>query len=137
MTANLCPYLSFDGTAREAMETYQRVLGGELTVNTFGEFGMEGPTADRVMHSQLDTPDGILLMASDTPPGMDFQRAAGTTVCISGTDTEKLRGWWAQLSEGGEVSVPLEEQMWGDEYGACVDRFGTPWMFNVGTPAQA
>jgi PhnB protein len=27
--------------------------------------------------------------------------------------------------------VPLEKQMWGDEYGACVDRFGVPWMVNI------
>ena len=137
MTADLCPYLSFDGNAREAMETYQRVLGGELTVNTFGEFGMEGPDAARVMHSQLDSPDGNLLMGSDTGPGMGFEKAAGASVCISGTDTEKLRGWWAQLSEGGEVQVPLEKQMWGDEYGQCTDRFGTPWMFNVGSAPDA
>ena len=132
MTADLCPYLSFDGTAREAMETYQRVLGGELVLNTFAEFGMEGPDAQRVMHGQLETPDGIRLMGADTGPGMGFEAAAGMTVCISGTDTEKLRGWWAQLSEGGTVQTPLEKQMWGDEYGACTDRFGTPWMFNAG-----
>lgn len=132
MTANLCPYLNFDGDAREALETYQRVLGGELTMNTFAEFGMDGPDAQRIMHGQLDTPDGILLMASDTGPGMGFEKAAGMTVCISGTDTEKLRGWWAALAEGAEVSVPLAVQMWGDEYGALVDRFGTPWMFNIG-----
>jgi PhnB protein len=136
MTANLCPYLSFDGTAREAMETYQRVLGGTLTINTFAEFGMDGPDAERIMHSQLDTPDGILLMGSDTGPGMGFEKAAGTTVCISGTDTEKLRGWWAQLAEGAQVETPLAVQMWGDEYGALTDRFGTPWMFNVAAAAQ-
>ena len=131
MTANLCPYLSFDGTAREAMETYQRVLGGTLTLNTFAEFGMDGPDAERIMHGQLDTPDGILLMGSDTGPGMGFEKAAGTTVCISGTDTEKLRGWWAALAEGAQVETPLAVQMWGDEYGACTDQFGTPWMFNI------
>ncbi len=137
MTANLSPYLSFDGTAREAMETYQRVLGGELTVNTFAEFGMEGPDAARVMHSQLDTPDGILLMGSDTGPGMGFEASAGMTVCVSGTDTEKLRGWWAQLAEGATVANELEKQMWGDEYGALTDRFGTPWMFNISGGDQA
>ncbi len=131
MSANLAPYLSFDGTAREAMETYQRVLGGTLTVNTFAEFGMDGPDAERIMHSQLDTPDGILLMGADAGPGMGFQQAAGMTVCISGTDADKLRGWWAQLAEGAQVQTPLAVQMWGDEYGACTDRFGTPWMFNI------
>ena len=136
MTVNLCPYLSFDGSAREAMETYQRVFGGELVLNTFAEFGMDGPDAARVMHGQLTTPDGLLLMGSDTGPGMGFEKAAGTTVCISGTETDKLRGWWAQLAEGADVETPLAVQMWGDEYGACTDRFGTPWMFNIGGTPQ-
>lgn len=137
MSVDLSPYLSFpDGTAREAMETYQRVLGGELTLSTFGEFGMDGPDAARVMHGQLTTRDGITLMGADTGPGMGFEKAAGMTVCISGTDTDKLRGWWAQLSEGAQVSTPLEKQVWGDEFGQCVDRFGTPWMFNIGDAQQ-
>ncbi len=137
MTAALNPYLSFDGTAREAMQAYQHVLGGELTMNTFAEFGMEGPGADRIMHAQLEAPDGIRLMGSDSGPGMGFEKTTGMTVCVSGTDAEKLRGWWTQLAEGATVTTPLEKQMWGDEYGACVDRFGTPWMFNISTGSGA
>ncbi|HEV2058988.1 MAG TPA: hypothetical protein VGR11_06500, partial [Solirubrobacteraceae bacterium] len=33
---------------------------------------------------------------------------------------------------GGTVSVPLEKQMWGDEFGMCVDQFGIGWMVNIG-----
>jgi PhnB protein len=32
--------------------------------------------------------------------------------------------------------MPLEKQMWGDEFGQCVDRFGISWMVNI-TQAQA
>ena len=71
MSARLNPYLTFNGTAREAMHLfYQSVFGGDLTVSTFGEFGMEGDGAAGVMHAQLETPDGFTLMASDTGPGM-------------------------------------------------------------------
>lgn len=50
MASRLNPYLNFPGTAREAMEFYRDVLGGELVVNTFGEYGYEDPSAkDNVM----------------------------------------------------------------------------------------
>lgn len=134
MASLLTPYLSFRDNAREALEFYQQVFGGKLELSTFGEYGMaDTPQADQIMHGQLETPLGFTLMASDTPPGMDFSEASGITVAITGDDVEELRGYFAKLAEGGEVSVPLEKQMWGDEYGACVDRFGIPWMANIST----
>ena len=136
MASLLTPYLSFRDNAREALEFYQQVFGGELTLSTFGEYGMaDTPQADQIMHGQLETPLGFTLMASDTPPGMEYSAGSQITVAITGDDVEELRGYFAKLTEGGEVSVPLEKQMWGDEYGACVDRFGIPWMANISTPS--
>src|SRR4029078_2579298 len=72
MASRLNPYLSFDGDARDAMETYKGVFGGELTVSTFGDMGQtDEALKDKVMHSQLETPAGFTLMASDTPPGTE------------------------------------------------------------------
>jgi PhnB protein len=53
-------------------------------------------------------------------------------VSLSGDDADELRGYWEKLSSGGVVTVPLEKQMWGDEFGMCVDRFGTTWVVNIG-----
>ena len=39
-----------------------------------------------------------------------------------------------KLSDGGTVTVPLEKQMWGDEFGMCMDKFGIDWMVNIGAP---
>jgi PhnB protein len=139
MASRLNPYLGFRDSAREAMEFYQQVFGGELTLSTFGEFGMadDPAVAGLVMHAQLETPSGFTLMASDTPPGMDRTEGTSITVSLSGDDVDDLRGWFAKLSEGGTVQVPLEKQMWGDEYGALVDRFGVPWMANIGLPQDS
>ncbi|WP_430785858.1 VOC family protein [Actinoplanes sp. G11-F43] len=132
MTSRLNPYLSFDGQAREAVEFYRSVLGGDLKINTFGEFGAPEPAArDLVMHAQLDTPEGYTLMASDTPPGMDYKPGENITVSLSGDDGALLRGYWEGLSAGAEIRVPLEKQMWGDEFGQLVDRFGISWMVNI------
>lgn len=132
----LNPYLSFRAEARQAMEFYKGVFGGTLKVNTFGEFGSpEGADADKIMHAQLETENGYTLMASDTPAGMEYNPGTNITVSLSGDDADTLRGYWDKLSEGGTVTVPFEKQMWGDEFGACVDKFGIPWMVNVVQPA--
>ncbi|MGC3863964.1 VOC family protein [Micromonospora chersina] len=135
MTSRLNPYLSFRDNAREAMEHYQRVFGGDLRMNTFGEFGNPDPqVADLIMHAQLETDQGFTLMASDTPPGMEFSPGTTMAVSLSGDDADDLRRWWEQLADGGNITMPLEKQMWGDEFGMCVDRFGTSWMVNIGQP---
>ena len=131
MASKLNPYLNFDGKRREAMEFYQSVLGGELTVNTFGEYGDEGPSKDGVMHAQLETPSGFTLMASDTPPGMPLDEGPTVSISLSGDDADELRRFWEGLSEGAQVTMPLEKQMWGDEFGMLTDRFGMQWMVNI------
>lgn len=137
MASRLNPYLSFDGDARDAMETYKGVFGGELTVSTFGDMGQtdEG-LKDKVMHSQLETPAGFTLMASDTPPGSDqpYQRGNNFSVSLSGDDEAELRGYWDGLAEGGQVTLPLDKQVWGDVFGMVADRFGVLWMVNIAQP---
>jgi PhnB protein len=133
MTVRLNPYLGFRDTAREAMTFYQSVLGGELSVNTFGDFHASQDPAEqeKVMHSQLETTDGLVLMGADTPNDMEYQPQAGISVSLSGDDEDKLRGYWERLSEGGTVTVPFEKAPWGDTFGMCVDRFGTSWLINA------
>lgn len=137
MPVQINPYLHFDRNAREAMEFYRSVLGGELQILTFGDLGASsesGPPADGVMHSYLGTPDGFALMASDGEPGRETGSPSGISISLSGDDQEKLRAWFHGLAEGGTVDVPLEKQIWGDEFGQLTDRFGVRWLVNVGTP---
>ncbi len=137
MASRLNPYISFPGTAREAMEFYKDVFGGTLTLSTFGEFGAPDPaSADKIMHGMLETERGFTLMGADTPPGMEHRAGNNMAVSLSGdaADGDRLRGYWARLSEGGTVSVPFETQMWGDEFGACEDRFGVSWLVNIARP---
>ncbi len=106
-----------------------------MTLNTFGEFGeQDSPDADKVMHSQLETDSGFTLMGADTPTGMEHNSGNTMTVSLSGDDADELRGYWEKLSDGGTVSMPLEKQMWGDDFGMCVDQFGTAWMVNISNP---
>jgi PhnB protein len=137
MASLLNPYLNFNGTARQAMEFYKSVFGGELTLSTFADLGMAGGAdADKVMHAQLQTSDGYTIMGADVPEHMEFQPPAGFAVSLSGDDSA-LAGYFDKLSSGGTVTMPLAKQAWGDEFGMLTDQFGIQWMVNIGQPQQA
>ncbi|MWB98537.1 VOC family protein [Agromyces seonyuensis] len=131
-------YLSFNGNAREAMAYYQEVFGGELTVSTYSEFGMnERPEdGDLVMHSQLTGP-GFDLMGSDATAQYPAKPFGGFAVALWGepADDATLRGWWAALADGGTIAMPLENAPWGDAFGQLDDKYGVTWMINIGTVA--
>lgn len=132
----IVPYLNFDGDAEEAFRFYAQALGGELTeVHRFG--GMPGAEMSeaqkqRVMHVGLRLADGQMLMASDTMAGMGPPRVLGTNISISihPDSREQAAAFFAALSEGGQVTMPLEDQFWGDYFGSLVDRFGVQRMVN-------
>jgi PhnB protein len=135
MASRLNPYIGFNGDARQAFEFYQGVFGGELALNTFGEFGApDTELADKIMHAMLETPQGYTLMGSDTPSHLDFQPGNNISVSLSGDDGEALHGFFDKLAEGGTVTMPLEKQMWGDEFGMVADQFGISWMINISQP---
>jgi PhnB protein len=133
MGSRLNPYIGFKDDARQAMEFYQGVFGGDLDINTFGEFG-DQDNPNLVMHATLETPAGFTLMASDTPPGMEHQAGSAISVSLSGDDEGELRGYWDALSDGGQVTMPLEKQMWGDVFGMVADKYGVAWMVNIAPP---
>lgn len=132
MGMRLNPYLTFSGNARAAMKFYATVFGGELNLATFGQYGTkEAAVRNKIMHANLETESGFMLMASDLPPGSEQTAGSSITISLSGDDATALRGYWKKLSRGGEVTMPLEKQVWGDEFGQCTDRFGISWMVNI------
>jgi PhnB protein len=135
MASRLNPYLNFNGNARQALEFYQSVFGGTLTVNTFADFGAaDAADADKIMHGQLETDAGYTIMAADLPGHMEYHPIEGCSVSLSGDDADLLHGYWEKLSASGSTMMPLQKQVWGDEFGMCTDRFGIPWLVNIGQP---
>ncbi len=133
MASRLNPYINFKDTARQAMEFYKSVFGGELTISTFGDFQMSQAPAEKdlVMHSQLTAPNGFTLMGSDTPGHMEYKPGTNYSVSLSGDDEPELRGYWDKLAAGATITQPLEKAPWGDSFGMLVDKFGTAWLVNI------
>ncbi|TFC86741.1 VOC family protein [Cryobacterium sp. TMT4-31] len=140
MSTKLNPYLGFRDNAKEAMEFYHSIFGGELTRSTFAEYqASEDPSEqDKTMHAALTTPNGLSLMAADTPNAMEYTPGNNYSVSLSGDsdDAAVLRVYWDRLVDGGSVTMPLEVAPWGDSFGMCVDKFGVAWMVNIAGAAQ-
>jgi PhnB protein len=138
MTTRLNPYLGFRDNARQAMEFYQSVFGGELVSSTFAEMHASDDPAEqhKIMHSMLTSPNGLVLMGADTPNSMPYTPGDTMSVSLSGEDEAELRGYWDRLSVGATITAPFARAPWGDLFGMCVDRFGVNWLVNVtSTPA--
>jgi len=133
MAVTLNPYLNWRGNARAAMEFYHSIFGGELTLSTYGEAGMDVDPSevDQLMHAQLIGEGGLVLMGSDAP--MHIEGAAGSaySVSLSGPDEDILRGYWKGLAVGATIEQPLTTAPWGDTFGMLVDQFGINWMVNI------
>jgi len=139
MQTKLNPYISFQGNARQAMEFYKAVFGGELKLSTFGEAGMtdHGVQPDQIMHAQLDAENGMTLMAADAATGMrEFVAGTNMSISLSGDNETELTDYYNKLADDGKVEQPPTKAPWGDTFGMCTDKFGTFWMVNIAPKAQ-
>ncbi|EIM06946.1 protein PhnB [Planococcus antarcticus DSM 14505] len=73
-------------------------------------------------------------MISDVPPGMgmpSFQKGNNMSVTVLFDEIEEAQTVFNKLSEGGKVSMELQETFWSPLYGSLTDRFGIEWQVSV------
>jgi len=134
----LNPYLTFPGTAAQAVELYRQVFKVEPeSMMKFKDMPpQEGVTvtaagAERILHAAFQI-GSDMLMLSDAMEGTDETVVTGSQahVSIHPDSRDEADRMFALLSEGGEVAMPMAMQFWGDYFGMCQDRFGIRWMIN-------
>lgn len=135
MNISLEPYIFFNGNAKEAMEFYKSVFGGELNVTTYSDSGMnaEGTSADWLMHASLDGGE-VKLMASDTAEASSVSKKV--SLSLGGTDEARMREIFDALSAGGKIFSALKKETWGDLFGSLTDKYGVEWMMNIGAKKE-
>ena len=136
----LIPYLMFNGTCKEALNTYASALGGSVTgIMTYGQAPAGTPVSpgmeDKVMNAQLDF-HGLQIMASDAPPDR-YVPPAGNFVSIGIETPAEADRLFEILSAGGDVIMPSQRTFWTERFSMFTDRFGTPWMINCDQPPSA
>ena len=126
-------YITFTGNCREAMSFYQECLGGELSLQTIGESPMADklPTkmADCILHATLSS-GNLSLMASDMVGEQGRIPGNNISMMLNCSSEEEIRSTYAQLSEGGQATHPLENTFWGALFGDLTDKFGNQWLLH-------
>ena len=147
MTITTTTHLNFGGDARAALEFYQSVFGGELTIATYGDFGMpaETPGAANVVFGKVESAAGFRVMAYDVPGAAGTGGAGGSTrrengvtltdqaffVSVQGETLDEVEGYWAALSKGASVVESLAASAWSPGFGMLTDTFGVTWILDV------
>lgn len=128
-------YVLFPGCAREALTRYAEVFGGEVWLNTYGEFGRTDGPADAVAHGGVTGP--VTISGADAGEGEEPVRMEGLMLSLLGVEEPAtLHRWFDGLAGGGEVLDPLQTRPWGDTDGQVRDRFGLRWLIGYQGPVQ-
>lgn len=128
----IIPYLNFNGNAAEALDFYAHALNGKIDFKqTFGESPMETPEdyKNKIMHAKFIS-GGLNLMVSDCPPGVKVSSGNSLSLSMNFNDVDEMNKVYAALSEGGKITMELQDTFWGARFGMLIDKFGFNWMFN-------
>ncbi|WP_088041757.1 VOC family protein [Bacillus sp. EAC] len=137
MTIRLIPYLIMDGNAKEAIEFYEKNLDAVVQFSqSYGDFHnnpddkITAEAKDYIMHATIQIGESVLML-SDAYPGYPHQIGNQVTICITTDDIGKSRQIFENLSEGGQIELPLQDTGFSPAYGKVVDKFGV--LFQVFT----
>ena len=145
MSITTTTHLNFAGNAREALEFYATVFGGEVVASTYGQFGMppEAPDASKVVFGSVESGDGFRVMAYDVPAGTiptagSARREHGMTitdqpvfVSVRAESLDEIQRYWDGLAAGATIVEPLAASAWSAGFGMLTDRFGVTWVLDV------
>ncbi|MBL6279345.1 VOC family protein [Micromonospora fiedleri] len=151
MSITTTAHLNFRGNAREALEFYHSVFGGDIMIVTYGDFGMpkELPDAGKVVWGQVTAADGFRVMAYDVPghavadgaPQPSTRRENGMTLTgepfflsVRGETVEEVGALWEKLADGATVIEAYGPAQWAPAFGMLTDRFGITWILDVAAP---
>jgi PhnB protein len=124
-------YLIFNGNCREAASFYQKCLGADLQLITFGDMGGNVPpdSKDRIAHARISK-GATVLLASDNMPVMTFNAGDNYFVCLNCESVQETDKLFAALSEKGKTIQAPQETQWAARFAMFTDQFGTKWMLN-------
>jgi PhnB protein len=134
MSISTTAHVNLRGTARQALEFYRSVFGGDLVAVTYADAGAvpDPAGADQVLWGQVTSPDGFRIMAFDVPAARPWSPGEHAFyVSVRGTDPEEVRAYWTKLSAGSTVVQDLAPSGWSPLYGMLTDRFGVTWVLDV------
>lgn len=124
--ASLAPFVMFQGTAAEAVDTYCAVL--------------PDASAEVVQHDGAGAPQlwrlevaGQEIMVLDSPAVHDFDLTPSLSFYLTCDTAGEVERLFAALAEDGRVMMPLDTYPFAERYAWVVDRFGLSWQIRTKT----
>ena len=110
-------------SAAEAIEFYKRAFGATERMR------MPGP-GDTIAHAELEIRDSVLMLSDPFPQSTvkPPKQVGGTTVGIFMYVEDVDEVVQQAVDAGATVTMPVEDQFWGDRFGVVADPFGHQWM---------
>ncbi len=131
-------YLRFNGNCRDAMLFYQKSFDGNVHLMTIGESPVKDQMPpemhDKIMHSIM-TSGSVMIMGSDMMGDKEYVHGTSMAICLVCKSKEEIERLFANLSEGGTITQPLAEMIFG-MYGDLIDKYGFSWIFQYGEGQQ-
>lgn len=128
------PYINFNGNCEEAFNFYQSVFGGELQLVRYRDLkenmGLKGKDLDLIGNVTLPLVGDTLLYGGDIPEVFNspVEPANQLQINIDTENEEEANQLFSKLSEGGKVTMPIQETEWAERFGMCADKYGVQWM---------
>lgn len=140
MSLTTTPHVNFRGQARAALEFYQSVFGGDLSIATYADIhAVEQPDqADLVAFGRVDAPSGFTLMAYDVQPSKEYDPGKNPFyITLQGSSGDEVEPLWDTLAEeGATILIPLAPAPFSPLYGMLIDRYGVTWIVGADAPSS-
>ncbi len=127
-------YIYFNGNCEDAFNFYKGVFRKGITY--IGRY-KDVPKTDRqifqetdekIMHITLPISTETILMGSDNTKAYEQSIGYSNFSLIIHTDgKEEADRLFNELSENGQIQLPMNLTFWGSYYGICIDKFGISW----------
>jgi PhnB protein len=138
---NVQTTLNFYGRTEEAVKFYCRTIEAEnlfmMPFRDRPDYAQLKPgTEEKIFHATFRIGE-TEIMASDC--GCENSRTetfAGFSLAIRVETPEKAERFFASLSDGGRILIPLVETFFAARYGIVIDRFGVSWKIIVESKMQ-
>jgi PhnB protein len=140
MSITTTTHLNFRGAAREALEFYRSVFGGQIALVSYADAhsAQDPAEAGQIMWGQVQADNGFHVMAYDVPGSQSYDAGDKPVfVSVRGGDGEEIASYWKALSDGATVIQDLAPAGWSPLYGMLKDRFGVTWVLDVAVAYDA
>jgi uncharacterized glyoxalase superfamily protein PhnB len=118
---SITPHLICAGAAN-AIEFYKNAFGAVEVARLPGPQG-------RLMHAMIRIGDSSVMLVDEMPEwgalGPKALKGSPVTIHLYVPDVDAVVG--RAVKAGAKVTMPVEDQFWGDRYGKLEDPFGHHW----------